>query len=68
VSEFRVTGTHTGVLASPEGDIAPTNRRATARGVQLQRIAEGKIAEEHVYFDQLEILAQLGLVPESARA
>ena len=67
VSEFRVTGTHTGVLASPEGDIAPTNRRATARGVQLQRIAEGTIAEEHVYFDQLEILSQLGLVPEPAR-
>ena len=66
VSEFTVTGTHTGILASPDGDIPPTNRRATARGVQLQRVAGGKIVEEHVYFDQLEILSQLGLVPEPA--
>ena len=68
VSEFTVSGTHTGVLASPEGDIPPTNRRATARGVQLQRVHDGKIAEEHVYFDQLGILSQLGLVPEVATA
>ena len=27
-----------------------------------------KIAEEQVYFDQLEILTQLGLVPEPATA
>jgi steroid delta-isomerase-like uncharacterized protein len=68
VSEFSVAGTHTGTLPSPEGDIPPTNRRATARGVQLQRIENGLIAEEHVYFDQLEILTQLGLVPEPAAA
>ena len=68
VSEFTVSGTHTGVLASPDGDIPATNRRATGRGVQLQRIVDGKIAEEHVYFDQLEILSQLGLIPEPAAA
>jgi predicted ester cyclase len=68
VSEFSVSGTHTGTLAAPDGDIPPTNRRATGRGVQIQRIADGKIAEEHVYFDQLEILTQLGLVPEPATA
>ena len=68
VSEFTVTGTHTGTLASPDGDIPATNRRATGRGVQLQRVENGRIAEEHVYFDQLEILAQLGLVPEPATA
>lgn len=68
VSEFSVAGTHTGTLASPDGDIPPTNRKATGRGVQLQRIEDGKIAEERVYFDQLEILTQLGLVPEPATA
>jgi steroid delta-isomerase-like uncharacterized protein len=68
ITEFQVTGTHTGTLASPDGDIPPTNRTATGRGVQLQRVENGKIAEEHVYFDQLEILAQLGLVPEPATA
>jgi steroid delta-isomerase-like uncharacterized protein len=68
VSEFTVEGTHTGTLASPDGDIPATNRRATARGVQIQRVQDGKIAEEHIYFDQLEILSQLGLVPEAATA
>ena len=66
VSEFSVTGTHTGALASPDGEIPPTNRTATGRGVQLQRIENGRIVEERVYFDQLEILTQLGLVPEPA--
>jgi hypothetical protein len=31
-------------------------------------VQDGKIAEEHIYFDQLEILSQLGLVPEAATA
>ena len=68
VQEFTVTGTHTGTLTSPDGDIPPTNRNATTRGVQLQRIADGKIAEEHVYFDELQLLEELGLLPEPAAA
>ena len=50
------------------GNIPPTNRTVTARGAQLQRIENGAIAEEHVHFDQLGILMQLGLVPEPATA
>jgi hypothetical protein len=68
VQEFTMEGTHTGTLATPDGDISPTNRRGTARGVQIQRVAGGKIAEEHLYFDQVEILSQLGLLPEPAAA
>lgn len=68
VQEFAFSGTHTGTLASPDGDIPPTNRSATGRGVQIQRIQNGEIVEEHVYFDQVEILEQLGLMPEPATA
>jgi steroid delta-isomerase-like uncharacterized protein len=68
VQEFTMEGTHTGTLEAPEGDIPPTNRKGSARGVQIQRIADGKIAEERVYFDQVEILTQLGLMPEPATA
>lgn len=57
-----------GTLITPDGDIPPTNRTASARGVQIQRIANDKIAEEHVCFDQLELLTQLGLLPEPANA
>ena len=68
VQEFVMTGTHTGTLASPDGDIPPTNRQASARGVQIQRIADDKVIEEHVYFDQLELLTQIGLIPAAAAA
>jgi predicted ester cyclase len=68
VQEFLFEGTHTGTLDSPDGEIPPTNRRASGRGVQIQRIENGAIAEERVYFDQVEILTQLGLMPEPATA
>jgi steroid delta-isomerase-like uncharacterized protein len=68
VQEFTFKGTHTGTLSTPEGDIPATNRPLVARAVQIQRIAGGKIAEEHVYFDQVELLTQLGLMPEPATA
>jgi predicted ester cyclase len=68
VQEITMSGTHTGPLTTPEGDIPPTNRKTTGRGMGIQRIENGKIVEERLYFDQLEILTQLGLVPEPATA
>lgn len=68
VLEFTFTGTHTGTLASLEAEIPPTNRRATGRCVDLVRVEGGKIVEEHMYFDQVELLTQLGLMPETATA
>ena len=65
--EFTYDGTHTGPLATPDGnEIPPTNRHATGKGVDVLRIIDGKTVEEHLYFDQLEFLTQLGLVPEAA--
>lgn len=68
VQEFTFSGSHTGTLSSADGDIPATGRSVTGRGVQIQRIADGRIAEEHVYFDQVELLRQLGLMPEPATA
>lgn len=68
VQEWTATGTHTGTLTSPDGDIPPTNRSSTTRGVQVQRIADGKVAEDHTYFDELQLLVELGLLPEAAAA
>jgi steroid delta-isomerase-like uncharacterized protein len=66
VQEFTFTGTHTGALSAPEGDIPPTNRNLTGHGVQIARVREGKIVEERVYFDQVDVLTQLGVLPEPA--
>jgi predicted ester cyclase len=57
----RVTfrGTHQGIFMG----IAPTGRQVTGIGVELARLADGKIVEEgwHCY-DLLHLLEQLGVV------
>ena len=59
------TGTHTETLASPEGDIPATNKSVDGRAVELTRVADGKIVENHLYYDNMELLTQLGLIPET---
>jgi len=61
--EGRWTGTHTGPLAGPAGEVPATGRSVTMPfcGVGEQR--DGRIAKVTVYLDQLGMLAQLGLVP-----
>jgi steroid delta-isomerase-like uncharacterized protein len=66
VQEFTVAGTHTETLAAPDGEVPATNRPVTTRGVQVLRVQGGRIVEEHVYFDELQLLGQLGLLPEPA--
>ena len=38
----------------------------TGYGVQLLRVENGKIAEARIYFDQLDQMSQLGLIPAPA--
>lgn len=66
VYRFTFEGTHTDTLAGPMGDIEPTDRHLAGRGVQLMRVEDDKIVETQLYFDQVEILTQLGLLPEPA--
>ena len=63
VQEVLMEGTHTGPLDSPTGTIPPTYKKVVGYGVQLFRIEDGKIAEARIYFDQLDQLRQLGLLP-----
>ncbi len=58
----RVTlqGTHLG----PFQGIAPTGRRVAVHGVELARLADGRIVEEGWHFlDELGLLRQLGVYP-----
>jgi heme-degrading monooxygenase HmoA/limonene-1,2-epoxide hydrolase len=61
VHEFQATGTHTGPLRGPAGEIAPTGRVARMRVCTVYEFEEGKITSMHLYFDQGEMLSQLGL-------
>lgn len=63
VQEILMEGTHTAPLESPTGTIAPTYKKVVGYGVQLLRVENGKIAEARIYFDQLDQLTQLGLIP-----
>lgn len=61
-------GTHDGTLSSPEGDVPPTGRRLEGRCSQFARFVDGKSVEEYLYYDQMDVATQLGLVPETATA
>lgn len=63
VTEGTFTGTHKGTLRTPQGDIAATGNELKLRYVSVQRIEKGKVASEHLYFDQAEFMTQLGLAP-----
>jgi len=68
VQEFTFEGTHEGTLSGPAGDIPATNRRLTGRGVQILRVDNGKVADARLYYDQVQVMTQLGLMPEPAGA
>lgn len=53
---YTVTGTHQGDFMG----IAPTNKSIKARGVQIARFEDGKIAERWGSSDELGILKQIG--------
>jgi predicted ester cyclase len=62
------SGTHDGTLAGPEGDIPPTGRRLEGRCSQIVRFQDDKAVEQNLYYDQMDVIAQLGLMPEPAHA
>ena len=68
IQELTFTGTHEKPLVGPAGEIPATGKQVTGHGLDMFRIEGGKIAEERLYFDQVEILTQLGLMPEPATA
>jgi heme-degrading monooxygenase HmoA/predicted ester cyclase len=66
VHEGRFTGTHTGTLRGPAGEIAATGRTVDAPFCAVFEFDEGKIISSHLYYDQAELLTQLGLKPDGA--
>jgi predicted ester cyclase len=68
VQEFVFAGTHTGTLSGPGGDIPPTNRQLRGRGTQILRVENGMVVDTRLYFDQVDVMTQLGLMPEAAAA
>ena len=61
IVEGRFVGTHSGPLAGPDGDIEPTGATVDLRFADVSRTRGGKIVSYHTYYDQLGMLAQLGV-------
>jgi predicted ester cyclase len=68
VQEGTFEGTHTGPLDGAGGTIPATGKKLTGRYVQVGRYASGLTTESRLYFDQVEVLTQLGQMPEPATA
>jgi predicted ester cyclase len=66
VQEIVMEGTHTAPLESPNGPIPATYKKVKGYGVQILKVEDGKIAEARIYFDQLDQMSQLGLIPTPA--
>ena len=57
-NRFTTRGTHQGPLMG----IPPTGRTITVRGMEVHRVADGKIAESWICDDVPSILVQLGVL------
>ncbi|MCC9708930.1 ester cyclase [Streptomyces sp. MNU76] len=65
IDEGIYSGTNTGPLAFPDGTSIPaTHRNIRIRGVDFATVRDGRITSYRLYFDQLEFMNQLGLLPE----
>ena len=66
IDEGIIVGTHTGPLSLPTGENLPASgREVRVRSCDVARVENGEITSHHFYFDQMEFLGQLGLLPES---
>ena len=62
---WTASGTHSERLATLTGEtIPPTRRRVRVSGALLTEVRDGKILREWTYWDQLSLLAQLGITDQ----
>ena len=68
--EWTFVGTQTGPFLLPNGTVLPpTGKRVEVRGMEIVRVGpDGKIVLNTLYYDNLAVAEQLGLVPEGAIA
>lgn len=68
VQEFTFEGTHDDTLAGPGGEIPATHRQLSGRAVQILKVEGGKVTDSRLYFDQIDVLMQLGVMPAAMAA
>jgi steroid delta-isomerase-like uncharacterized protein len=61
--EARFKGTHTGALATPQGEIPASGNAIEVPFADFFRLGEDRFVEHRVYWDQAEMMAQLSPAP-----
>lgn len=61
IVEGRMIGTHEGPLRTLEGVVPATGKKLDGRYVSIMTFVDGKVTDQSVYFDRLDLMAQLGL-------
>ena len=65
--EWVFVGRHTGPLQLPDGtELAATGKRVEMPGMEFVKVRDGKIVVDNLYYDNLAIAAQFGLLPQPA--
>jgi carboxymethylenebutenolidase len=64
VDEMIFSFTHTVEMPWMLPGIAPTNKRVEVPLVAIVGFREGKVAHEHIYWDQASVLKQIGLLTD----
>jgi predicted ester cyclase len=62
-AEGRYSGTHTGTLVSPQGDIPATGKSVTIEFAAVTKVRDGRVSYHHAYWDNAAFMTQLGLMP-----
>jgi ketosteroid isomerase-like protein len=67
IDQGEFVGTHTEPLQLPDGtSVPPTGKQIRIRSVDIATVSDGKIVRHDFYFDQLQLLDQLGLSQSGA--
>jgi ketosteroid isomerase-like protein len=66
IDEGYFVGTNTAPLALPTGEELPaTGKQVRVRACDIATVQNGVITSHRFYFDQMDFLGQLGLLPET---
>jgi predicted ester cyclase len=67
--EWSFVATQTGPFKLPDGtEVSPSGKQVALRGMEYVKVRDGKIVVDNLYYDNLAVMIQLGLVPEPAAA
>ena len=68
VVEGVFTGTHDGPLRTPMGELPLTGKKLVGEFIQVFEIDRGLVKRNHIVYDQVDVMTQLGMAPSPAGA